>query len=64
MEVDQSESGLAVAYVKRRAIADWSSSFVTLTPIGPDSGGWSICRFRRSVYPAKAWKGTFSAKGF
>ncbi len=41
MEVDQSGSGLAVAHVKRRATDDWSSSFVTLSPIGPDCGGWS-----------------------
>jgi hypothetical protein len=42
MQVDQSESGLGAAHVKREPVAVWSSSFVTLSPIGPVSGGCTL----------------------
>src|SRR5438105_3287010 len=55
MEVDQSESDLAVAHLKRMAIADWSSSFVTLSPIGPNPGArQSAKNLRRMLRCASA----------
>ena len=46
MQVDQSGSAWGGAHVKREPVADWSSSFVTLNPIGPVSGGCTLPFFQ------------------